>query len=359
VSIIYLYKGREVDKLRILQETIDFFQREAAPQDKLMFVTLHGSYLYGTNTIDSDIDVKGIYIPSINNMLLGKAKDQYSFAPVKSKDEKNKANDLEITIYSIQKFMHMLSEGETIAMDMIHSNDVTHAYLYGDLPWLLIRSKRNEFYTKNMKAFLGYCKKQANKYGVKGSRLAALRTTYEFIHSVPSHGFGGALIDGKPVDRYLSIEWNNLPINEHCFMVRRPEMEYYSVLGSLYQPTMRIEEFKRLLTAKWNEYGERARLAMQNEGVDWKAMSHALRAAYQLKQIYVIGDLKYPLGNADFLLSVKRGERPFSEVSELLDEIIKEVEGLAENSEFPDKVDPLLVEQLILNAYKERLRFYR
>jgi hypothetical protein len=351
IYLLLVYKGTEVDKQQLLNECFDFFNQQKRPGDQLIMLTLHGSWLYGTNTPESEVDVKGIYIPNIDDVILGKAKDQLCLVPEKLKGAKNKAGDLEITIYSIQKFMRMAAEGETVALDMLHSNDITHAYLWGNDTWLNIRSVRNEFYTRNMKAFLGYCKKQANKYGTKGSRLASLLTVHEFIQSVPSHYFEEQTGDKRATDRPLKEEWQMLPINDHCFFVQHPEMEYYSVLGALYQPTMRIEEFKRLIASKWNDYGERSRLAMQNEGIDWKAMGHAVRAAIQLKDIYYVGDLKFPLGQAGLLLDIKKGKKPFSEVSSLLDNLIKDVEGLAEKSEYPLHVDHHFVDTLTLQAY--------
>ena len=46
------------------------------------------------------------------------------------------------------------------------------------------------------------------------------------------------------------------------------------------------------------EYGKRARLAAENRDIDWKAISHALRAAFQIKEILTAGTITFPLKEA-------------------------------------------------------------
>ena len=43
-----------------------------------LFECVHGSHLYGLNTPESDIDYKGVFMPSIDELLLGKSPKQIS-----------------------------------------------------------------------------------------------------------------------------------------------------------------------------------------------------------------------------------------------------------------------------------------
>ena len=38
---------------------------------KLLYEVVHGSHLYGTNTSDSDLDIKGVYAPYSYDVLCG------------------------------------------------------------------------------------------------------------------------------------------------------------------------------------------------------------------------------------------------------------------------------------------------
>ena len=71
------------------------------------------------------------------------------------------------------------------------------------------------------------------------------------------------------------------------------------------------------------EYGERARLAKENKNIDFKALSHAIRAALQVKEILTTQNLIYPLKDAKLLLDVKLGKLDYlTEVNPLLERVI-------------------------------------
>jgi hypothetical protein len=207
-----------------------------------------------------------------------------------------------------------------------------------------------------MKAFLGYARKQASKYGIKGSRMGALEEVYDLVRTQ-------AILRVK----YSKLKdiWNHLPINEYCYFVENRlasgEVQiFYEVLGSKYQNTMPYDQFVTSIEDKWSKYGERARAAKENEGIDWKAVSHAVRAAYQLKQIYEESTITYPLKQKDLILDIKQGKMDFTtEVSPLLEQLISDVEILAKEGIFPEKVERHYWDRLLLHIYKEEQRNVR
>ena len=109
------------------------------------------------------------------------------------------------------------------------------------------------------------------------------------------------------------------------------------------------------------EYGERARKAEANEGVDWKALSHALRGGLQLQEIYSSGDLKYPLAQAPLIKKIKAGELPFKEVQDILETTVDTVERLAHQAEkngLPKKVDMKFWDDFVEKVYLENHNSY-
>jgi hypothetical protein len=101
----------------------------------------------------------------------------------------------------------------------------------------------------------------------------------------------------------------------------------------------------------YDGYGHRAKLAEQNEGVDWKAMSHALRAGYQARDIYKMGDFSYPLKETEFLKQVKTGHLEFSQVGNELERLVAEIEMLSENSNLPEHVDTEFWNKWLFSVY--------
>jgi len=123
--------------------------------------------------------------------------------------------------------------------------------------------------------------------------------------------------------------------------------------------TATCEHYIPMLEKYVNDYGHRARLAEKNEGIDWKAICHAFRAAFQVLHIFQDGTFSYPLCQTKYLMDVKAGKLPFKDVSRTLEHTIAEVERLAVSSELPEQpdyywVNDFLEETLLTHVLHER-----
>lgn len=345
---------------------------------KLIMRVQFGSKLYGTSTPESDTDYKGIYIPESRDILLGNVKKNILHNTA-SDEVKNTAQDIDEEYFSLQAFLEMAFKGETIAIDMLHApeNMVELDPTYGHI-WTLIQSRRHLFYTTSMKAYLGYVKRQAAKYGIKGSRLGALRAVKDWAVTLPetkpvpsNEEIAVARTRVKNVtfhdgvmhqDTLIGDFFDLAPIDpEYAFMDAVNEGLYFKVLGSAYQSTLSVKRFKQAVNRKWNDYGERARQAERNEGIDWKSLHHAIRGGLQLEDIYTKGDIVYPLPYADYLLQIKQGIIPFTDVQEHLDTLVEKVDHLAKKRALDgwrDKVDTDYWYGLIEHVYAKEVSEY-
>lgn len=146
--------------------------------------------------------------------------------------------------------------------------------------------------------------------------------------------------------------------NEYCrwYTKETPAgpQTFYEVLGKSYQDKSSAFAMYESLQQVYDKYGERSRQSKNNEGIDWKAVSHAARAALQLKEIYTTGDLVFPLREKDLLLGIKLGKMDFvSEVSPLLDKLTQEVEELSKKSSYPKTPDRVWWEDYLVQVYQE------
>lgn len=333
---------------------------------KTIMKAYFGSHLYGTNTPESDVDYKEIFVPHAKDIVLCRAMNHTNMN-TNNTATKNTKDDIDHELYSLKYFIELAKQGETVALDMLHTPK--DLIVKSDLPevWEFIQKNRSKFYTTDMKAYLGYVRKQAAKYGVKGSRLAELRKVLEVIKDIPEWKH-----EDRPKDKAHNQRWkvneiaDKLPLSEFLFWEtfidhKSGEQLFYHVLGRKFQTTITVHEMKYSLTKLEHEYGERARKAESNEGVDWKALSHAMRGGLQLKEIYSTGDLVYPLIDASLLKHVKAGLMPFKEVQELLENTVDEVEVLsvqAYKNGMPDKVEPKFWENFIEQVHLQVLDSY-
>src|SRR6516162_8798992 len=90
---------------------------------KLIVEMRFGSHLYGTTTPLSDLDYKGVYIPDARDILLQRVRRSVSQSRPKALGEKNSAGDVDRELYSLQRFLELLAEGQTVALDMLFAPD--------------------------------------------------------------------------------------------------------------------------------------------------------------------------------------------------------------------------------------------
>ena len=307
------------------------------PGCHLIFLGRQGSYLYGTNTPESDLDIKGIFIPSKDIMYLGNVPKTIQNDTNKAKGVKNTKDDVDIQLFSIQYFFQLAMEGQTIAIDMLHTNFKN--ILENSYEWFKIQSLRELFYSKNMSAFIGYAKKQAELYSLKGSRLTSLRNCINIL---------------SKYDGLLKHLWNSLPQDENSqFIESSPNgIKQYKICGKILQENMSIDSALGFINTQIEKYGERALKSESNDGYDHKAFSHSIRAAYELEELFSEGNITFPLKNVERVLDIKLGKVPYKEVIDELVLIIDRVKELADNSIFPENVNRELCKIYLLNLIK-------
>lgn len=283
-----------------------------------------GSHLYGTDSPTSDRDYKGVFMPTTEQILLQRVPHSINES-TKRGDAKNTADDTDRERYSLHYFLHLACEGETVALDMLHAP--SSFWMQSSAVWLDLVANRERFYTRSLKAFVGYARRQAAKYGVKGSRLSEAKRVIEFLSA-------------QPASVRIGDVWDALPTGEHIHKASNDVDQLYEVCGKKLTARGYCHHYVPMLQAFADRYGDRARQAEENKGVDWKAVSHAFRAAYQVKHILLHGGYTYPLPETEYLKSVKSGQLHFAnEVGPNLDALMEELEGLSAASTLPAKVD--------------------
>jgi len=302
---------------------------------KTIVKMIFGSHLYGTDNANSDKDYKGVFMPSKEQIYLGKIPKSYN-ETTGHNDSKNNSNDIDTEIYSLHYFIELACQGQTVALDMLHA---PKSKLIETSPlWEKLVSERERFYTKNLSAFVGYCRRQASKYGIKGSRLENAKSVLDYL---------------KQFNEYEKLKnvWDNLPKGEHIHKLLPDDndVRMYQVCGKKLGETCELHYVIDVLEKFYDSYGKRARMAMENKGIDWKAISHAFRAAYQTKQLLTENTITFPLKQAKFLREVKEGKCNYQDIYPELENLINEIEILSQKSSLPEKVNRKYWNMFLIN----------
>ena len=317
---------------------------------KIIFETVMGSRLYGTFNENSDYDYKGVFIPSVSDMI----KDTTPAVIDKSTNstkEKNTKDDIDRQYYSVGKYFNMLIKGDMNSYEMLFA-----PYEDATPEWKLIQKYKHEFLSKDCRGFVGYVQRQASTYGERGIRLNEVvslineleRMSNNFIHRLDDHleysiKFFEEFCVGK---KHTMIE--HIKVNEH------KTIPHIVCCNRKHPFTKPIHEIISNFQGIVDEYGDRARAAATNVGIDWKAIMHAVRIGEQTIELLETGNIVFPRYNAEYLKRIRNGEIPYSEISVYLDEILAKVPTLQTN--IRDKADINLMDTLREKLYIDHIK---
>ena len=311
--------------------------------------------MYGTSTPSSDIDYKGIFLPDGRDIVLGRGKETVSTQRPKGEGEKNYAGEEEFENFSLKQYFKLLTEGQTVCLDMLFApmNNIIN-YDGGTNIWFQIQKNRHRFLTKKSGAFVGYCRQQAKKYGIKGSRVAAVRDTLNYLN-VLNRSFPKVKLG--EFARQLEIFASD---REHIEIVEITQasglvIKHLEVCGRKLSYTASLNNAIQVVQHLMDEYGSRALLAEKNEGVDWKPLSHAVRIGDEAIELFTTKNITFPRPNAEFLIKIKKGELPYKQVAELIEENFWLVEEASARSDLPEEVDHKWIEDFLYDQYLDQI----
>lgn len=306
-----------------------------------------GSHLYGTNTPTSDHDYKSVYIPSAKDILLQQVKDSLGHKVKRSEGEKNAPEDTDDEMYSLQRYLRLLSEGQAVSIDMLF----TPKPLITSLLWAEIYANKNLLLTKRSAAFVGYCRTQANKYGIKGSRVAAAKYAKNFFEY--HYRCLGSTAKLQDIDKLIpSITGKHAKVlkletatghYETFFECCNRKVSFGNTIKAAFEIYSRIYE----------NYGHRAKLAQTNEGIDWKALSHAVRVGNEALELLATANVTFPLPNADHILQIKKDLVSYDKVAGEIEQLLEQVEKASETSTLRNEANQDFINDFMYRVHRE------
>ena len=307
-----------------------------------------GSHLYGTSTPLSDIDYKAVYIPEARDIILQRIQSTIHTGRSKAEGERNVAGDVDTETFSLQQYFKLLTEGQTGALDMLFN------------PWPEIKTplwdhivrNKEKLLTKKSAAFVGYCRQQANKYGIKGSRVAAAKAAMERFRDLMEQAGTTAKVGGFFGEDFVIDEFTYTTTKE---TTKGNHESYFVCCDRMVGFKNTVKEAHSIYSRIYQAYGDRAKKAETNEGIDWKALSHAVRVGHEALELLKTHYITFPLPNAPHILDIKQGKLPYKAVAEEIEGLLVEVENASLSSDLPDVADQEFIDDLVYEQYVNAL----
>jgi hypothetical protein len=343
-----------------------------------LYLVIRGSHAYGTNIETSDTDYAGVFIQSQNDILGNSYKEQIN-------DDNN-----DIVIYEVRRFLELLGSNNPTVLELLNTPE--DCVIYKDPVFDMVLESRDKFITKVCaKSFGGYAKQQISK--AKGqdkkqnwekervSRKTPLDFCYiydrtkavpltEFLKSRGTKQEDCGLskvphckdLYALHHDRTLKKEGNFKGIafeesNELRLTSIPKELEYTFVGYVSYNKdgySQHCKDYKSYQT--WLEERNEARwvdVESHGQKIDGKNMMHCKRLMEMAKEIGEGKGIIVRRPNAQYLISIRKGEVDLQTLIDSVEEEIKEVDRIFEESILPDKIDENFINNLIINIRKQ------
>jgi predicted nucleotidyltransferase len=309
--------------------------------DDVLFVTPTGSHLFGTADAESDFDVTGIFVEPLEAIILGEDRHTIRASSSEGAQAPNRPGDFDAEFVELRRFVEDALAGQPYALELLHAPEAQ--WLLSTEPFEQLVARRRRFLSRRIEPFAGYCRSQAEKYGDKGRRLEAIERSLEVLEAADR---------GEPIRRVV----DRLPFeSEFVERVEQPirgqdePVELVAIAGKKFELEAKIAKALDSLTGLRDEYGARAERARR--GTDWKAISHAYRIAWELRELLADQQLTFPRPRADFLSRIKRGEVAAERVERQLPEVIDD--ALSTPTDLPEQPETDFWESWLIETYKE------
>ena len=160
-------------KKKLLTSEYDFLRNDLHLGENILLLTLGGSYAYGMNKENSDLDVRGIAYNPASDILLGKDFEQVV------------NTDTDTIIYSFNKMISLLSASNPNTIEILGCKP--EHYLYMSKTGKELIENRKLFLSKVcIHSFAGYAGSQLRRLENKAARLTNQAQNEEHIlKSIP------------------------------------------------------------------------------------------------------------------------------------------------------------------------------
>lgn len=358
---------------------------DKSPNAQPLLIVIRGSHAYGTNIETSDIDYGGVFIQSIEDILGFGYKEQIS-------DEKN-----DIVFYEVKRFLELVKANNPNILEMLATPEDCIVYKHPIFDSVL--ENKDKFITKTCaKSFAGYAVTQIKKskgqnkkqnwekdkvtrktpldfcyihVGEKSVPLVAylhslgMSQKYCGLSKIPHSRETYSLFYDYAQEESNSNEYPSLGFKGICFeesndlrlssipvgLPKRNFLGYVSYNKDGYMS--HCDDFSSY--TKWlREKNDQRWVDVKSHGqkIDGKNMMHCRRLLEMAKEIGEGKGIIVKRPNANYLLSIRKGEVDLQTLIDNAESDIKEIEDLFNVSSLPTEVDDNLVNSLLVNIRK-------
>ena len=326
-------------KNKVNSSEYDFLRKEPL-KDNIILLGLGGSYAYGTNTENSDLDIRGIATHNSEDILTRKGFEQVV----------NEATDT--TVYSLEKIVNLLSNCNPNTIEILGLEPWQYLYV-SSIGQELINNKDMFLSKRAVHSFGGYATAQLRRLSNKAVRTVEQEQREKHIlasienarYSYPNKYFNypedsinlyidKAVNEDYDTEIFMDINLKHYPLRDYKSM--------WSEMQNI------VKDYSKI--------GKRNSHAIEHNKLS-KHMMHLIRLYLMCFDILENGKIiTYRKKEHDFLMDIRNGKyldddkQPTKEFYDIVDEMENKLDYLKDHSPLPDNPDYKRINNFLYNA---------
>ena len=320
----------KIDEIRSLVKSDKYdFLRNSPLKDHVILLGLGGSYAYGTNNENSDVDIRGVAVNSKRNILTGNDFEQVVDV------------ETDTTVYSFDKIVKLLCSCNPNTIEILGLKP--QHYLFTSKAGTELILHRKMFLSKvAVHSFGGYANAQLRRLENKAARLVTQSQQEKNILKSIEH----ASVDFKR--RYLERPEDSIKLYIDEAVQEGYDTEIFMDVVLTHYP---LRDYKGLwsemntIVKEYGKIGKRNEKAIEHNKLG-KHMMHLVRLYLMCFDILENEEIiTFREKDHDLLMSIRNGDyldenrQPIPEFYEMVNELEKRLDYDKDNTSLPDYVD--------------------
>lgn len=307
----------------------DFLRNDPNLGDNVILLGYGGSYAYGTNNEDSDVDIRGIATNSSRNILTGRDFEQVVDVPT------------DTTIYSFDKMVKLLCSCNPNVCEILGLKP-EHYFVLTDAGKKLLDNRQLFLSKRAIHSFGGYAASQLRRL----ENFTARNTSQSQLEKHILKSIEHASVDFK--SRYFDMPEDSIKL----YIDKSPRDDYDTeIFCDVTLKHYPLRDHKGMLNDmgtiihQYAKMGKRNSKAFQKNKIAKHSM-HLVRLYLMAFDILEKGEINtYREKDHDFLMDIRNGkylddnQQPTKEFYEIVDELEAKLDKLKDTTDLPDTPD--------------------
>lgn len=327
-------------KQKLKTKEYSFLRDNEHLDNNIILLGLGGSYAYGTNTENSDTDIRGVALNTKKEILLGRNFEQVLNEPT------------DTTVYSFNKIVSLMANCNPNTIELLGLKPEHYLYI-SPIGKELLDNKRLFLSKKAVQSFGGYANSQLRRLDNKAVRLVGQSEQEQHIlnsiknakYTFPERYFehpedsinlyiDDAVQEGYNSEIFMDVNLTHYPLRDYKSM--------WSEMNNI------VKDYSKI--------GKRNSHAIEHNKLG-KHMMHLVRLYYMCFDILEREEIiTYREKEHDLLMDIRNGKylddnrQPIPEFFEMVDELEKRLDYDKENTSLPEKPDYKRIDEFVMSV---------